>query len=155
MNSATHSTAILRSAAGHVAYELRMWQWAANLLNGIGPEQQNTPERNALIESYLLHLRNLIEFFRSEGRKTDDVVALLYVPRWNVGDYGSSLESAWVSLNKRLNHITMERLNKSAWPIVEHSWQLAHDAVGILWLKFESELGEDRRAWFHPQISAS
>jgi hypothetical protein len=96
-----------------------MWQWSAYRLGEFDPEQRDTPERNAVIESYLLHLRNLIEFFRATELRSDDVVALQYVPNWTVGHHAPTLERAWVSLNKRLNHITTERLNKSAWPDVE------------------------------------
>ena len=141
--------------ASHVAYELRMWQWSGNRLAQFGQKQLGTPERNAVIESYLLHLRNLIEFFRSDGTRSDDVVALNFAPNWALGDHAPVLERAWISLNKRLNHITSERLNKAAWPTVEKSWQRAHDTVAELWLQFETELDDERRAWFHPDFTAS
>jgi hypothetical protein len=155
MGPATHPPTSLELAARHVVYELRMWQWAAAQLRENGREQLDTPERNAIIESYLLHLRSLIEFFRSESLRSGDVAAVQYEPNWSVGNYASTLERAWASLNKRLSHITTERLNEEAWPVAQQSFQLAHDAVGVLWEKFDGLLDVERRSWFHPELSAS
>lgn len=153
-----HGPEALKELAGHLLYEWRMWNWAAHQLNdgvdgpvGRGP----SPERNALIECYLLHLRNLIEFFRSPGQWEDDVVATDYLSNWSVGQCESVLTSAWEGLNKRLNHITTARADAASWSGVQESWQAAHDAVAELWQAFERQLDPTTLEWFQREQSAS
>ena len=153
-----HGAAALEELAGHVLYERRMWNWAAQQLNekvegpvGRGP----SPERNALIECYLLHLRNLIEFFRSPGQWEDDVVATDYLSEWSVGQHESALTSAWEGLNKRLNHITTARADAASWSHVQRSWQTAYDVVVELWQAFEERLDPKVLEWFHREETAS
>ncbi len=153
-----HGPEALEELSGHVLYEWRMWNWAAQQLNekgeglvGPGP----SPERNALIECYLLHLRNLIEFFRSPGQWEDDVVATDYLSEWGVGQYESTLTAAWEDLNQRLIHITTARADAESWPEVQRSWQAAHDAVVKLWWAFEGKLDPSTLEWFQREQSAS
>jgi len=41
------------------------------------------PMRSVLIESYVIHLRNLIDFFYAPRVKEDDVIAADFCPGWN------------------------------------------------------------------------
>ncbi len=153
-----HAPEVLEEIARHVLYEWRMWNWAARRLNespsGAGACDLS-PERNALIECYLLHLRNLIEFFRSSGQREDDVVAADYLSEWSVGQHESALTSAWDGLNKRLNHITTVRADAASWSQVESSWQEAHDVVVELWQTFEEQLDPTTLEWFQREWSAA
>ena len=119
------------------------------------PAKRDTPERNSVIECYLLHLRILIEFFRATRRLPNDVIASDYVPNWNATEHSEELKEAWNALNKRLTHLTAERANTVAWPLAQQSWQQAHDIVGSLWTRFETELDAERRSWFKREVSAS
>lgn len=153
-----HGPETLEELAGHVLYERHMWNWAAHQLNDEveGPMGQGpSPERNALIECYLLHLRNLIEFFRSPGQREDDVVATDYLSEWSVGQHESTLSLAWEGLNKRLNHITTARADAASWSQVQSSWQAAHDAAVELWQAFEEQLDPTTLEWFQREESAS
>jgi len=158
MGDTRHKRDVLESAAGHVVYELRMWHWATvklNEMNIVSPEVRDSPERNSVLECYLLHLRILIEFFRSSNPRHDDVVASDYVSSWSSEEHFATLGEAWTALNKRLTHLTAECANVVAWPLAQQSWQEAHKAVGELWTRFESALDEERRCWFHPELSSS
>lgn len=154
----SHGPADLEKLAGHVLYEWRMWNWAAHQLNEIveGPVGRGpSPERNALIECYLLHLRNLIEFLRSSGQWEDDVVATDYLSEWSVGQHERALTFAWEGLNKRLNHITTARGDATSWSQVQRSWQTAHDVVVQLWQTFEGQLDPTSLGWFQREWSAA
>jgi hypothetical protein len=61
----------------HVRYEIEMCARAAHLLLAFIPERNSLT--NALLESYALHLRNLIEFVYLKPKPPDDVNAVHYV----------------------------------------------------------------------------
>ncbi len=89
----------------HLGYEWWMFRSTYEALKNLG--NSNTPMRNALVESLLLHSRALIYFFHF-SKKQDD---------WIVEDLGHSLRTtalrpntlldSWrVEVNKRVAHLT-------------------------------------------------
>ena len=104
-------------------YELHIFRWvAANL----------PPEKgfllSALLESFAIHLRNLIDFFYTPpgNPRNDDLVAADFFDSssaWNSGAIPKSLSDARERANKEISHITYRR--KSAtdptkpWPVAD------------------------------------
>ncbi len=64
--------ALLEYSGEHLAYEVQMLRGTAELLRG--PELLRMVS-NAVIESFGLHLRNLIEFLYEDMPEVDDLVA--------------------------------------------------------------------------------
>jgi hypothetical protein len=88
----------------HLLYELQ-------LLLFTGQELGRVPipvMRSVLIESFLIHLRNLIDFFYTPRTKEDDVIAADFCPGWNES-ISNTLKSAKERANKELSHITLGR----------------------------------------------
>ncbi len=87
--------------------------------------------RNAVLESYVLHLRNLINFFFCKPNKPDDVVGRDFVADWGP-TISLTLEKARTRANKEMNHITSQRKEdtdpEKSWEfgaLVKEIWSLA------------------------------
>ena len=106
----------LEAAAEAVAYEAKMLCFTASALPGGLAERfgdEPTFERNAFLESFLLHARVLDEFLSSTGRRASDVVAAHYIP----GEY--PIPTAFIgnersAIDRQLAHLTtMRRMGKN------------------------------------------
>jgi hypothetical protein len=90
----------------HLLYELKMFWWLAQVVT-----LHDGPLRYALLESFVLHLRNLICFFCPQSRHTTDVIAANFFD--NPADWGQSatlnLRNAHKRANKEMHHLTDER----------------------------------------------
>jgi hypothetical protein len=66
---------------------------------------------NALLESFLLHARNLIDFFFPRpSRRPTDICATDFVGRWtNTSAARTRLESERYEIDRRLSHLTRHR----------------------------------------------
>lgn len=68
----------LRRASRDLMYELAMLKKTNQVLERLGPAEKddeiNKVIRNALIESFVLHARALLDFFYPENPKADDVI---------------------------------------------------------------------------------
>ncbi|HLZ43832.1 MAG TPA: hypothetical protein VKQ11_22905 [Candidatus Sulfotelmatobacter sp.] len=91
----------------HLRYELQMLSYTANELSRM---QNPSPQASALLESFCLHLRNLIEFFFTKpgDEKDDDVIAHDFCPRWSE-KISPLLDKAAVRANKEVTHLTLQR----------------------------------------------
>jgi hypothetical protein len=92
----------------HLLHELSMLWELAQIL----PNRKPSTETSALIESFGIHLRNLVDFFYRKGHG-DDVTARDFVDQttsWNPTE-PSSLTSAHQRANKELSHLTQKRLS--------------------------------------------
>ena len=66
--------------------------------------------RNLLVESCVLHFRNLIDFFYPPSSSLpDDVTAADYVPGWGSPPVPTILKDARTRANKELAHLTLKR----------------------------------------------
>jgi hypothetical protein len=93
----------------HLLYELYMFRWLS----------ENLPADkgfllSALLESFAIHLRGLIDFFytRAERAQDDDLVAADFFDSpdtWDPGIIPKSLFDARTRTNKEVGHITYER----------------------------------------------
>jgi hypothetical protein len=139
-------------ARRHLSYEVKMLRELADALrgNGVGPRTM----RNALLESFLIHYRNLYDFFYPDfpGRKRlpHDICALDYLQnqkRWRKKrpDADPKLLENRERVNVLLAHLTLRRLryNTRSW----HDKKMA-GLIEELLQEFLRELPGERRAWF-------
>jgi hypothetical protein len=95
----------------HLFYELQyLWFSASKLARMTKP----SPMSSVLIESFVIHLRNLIDFFYIPAGKErpDDVIAADFCPGWSES-MSSTLETARERANKELSHLTLGRKSGS------------------------------------------
>jgi len=109
MNPAAADDWLTRYSGEHLLHEFKMFWW---LRENIPPDDGYL--HDAVVESFVLHLRNLIDFFypRKTSQKTD-VIATDFMD--NPGDWDSptsvsaSLEAARGRADKELSHLTDKR----------------------------------------------
>ena len=122
----------LVAASEHVLYEVNMLRATAGLIaNDFAAG--NPWLHNALLESFLVHARNLIQFLYPERPFKTDVLAKHFFDepeRWDSlgGDLPEGLKSVARRANKLLAHITYDRIEmvgeKKQWDRGE-----IHDAI--------------------------
>jgi hypothetical protein len=99
----------------HLLYEWQLFLFTRKELS----EEIKVAMRRVLIESFVMHLRNLIDFFYTTGQD-DDVVAADFCPGWNER-ISDKLREAKARANKELNHLTLKRKDgtdpSKAWDI--------------------------------------
>ena len=101
-------------AGEHLEYEVQMFLTARNKLFKSAPQRSPDPDeafnRNLLIESCVLHFRNLVDFFYPPSpTQPDDVTAADYVPGWGSPSVPTILKDARTRANKELAHLTLKR----------------------------------------------
>lgn len=104
----------LASLVGDVAYEVNQFTFSANRSSEIAMQMRHlTMERNAHVESMLIHARCLVDFFNNHPR-LDDLVASHYVSDWSPEEDGGEA-LAWLEdnlgrfIDKRVAHLTAHR----------------------------------------------
>ena len=108
MRNVSVSDADLVAYSGeHLHYELQYIWFCAQELKKLGKPQ---PMASVLIESFGIHLRNLIDFFCTPAGKEreDDVIASDFCPGWQE-NISNSLKDARERANKELSHLTLGR----------------------------------------------
>jgi hypothetical protein len=139
----------LEDASEHVKYEVDMLRGTtAFLASSAGATEQVT--RNAYNESFVLHLRNLIDFFYKRQGPEDDILAEHYVSdaaRW-VHDRGPRtpfLAGEKGRASKRVEHLSFERLLTD-----EEGWRWADIRAQLQRVMkcFLSNLPPKRKPWF-------
>ncbi len=100
----------------HVFYEFDMFLWSSRLNASGGPivapsADDATRFTSALIEVFVVHLRNVIDFLYLERPQPTDVVAADFcaVGEWQA-KIPSSLETARTRANKEIAHLTSARI---------------------------------------------
>ncbi len=143
-------TQLSEMARRHLAYEIKMVRETAQALRGkgIGPRSF----RNAMLETFLIHYRNLLDFFYADKRRSlsHDVRAADFVadyPRWRERRPRMDKEatSNRERVNAQLAHLTYRRLKYE-----ERHWsdrRMARQIEEILQI-FIEQLPPHRRRWF-------
>ncbi|PYP88926.1 MAG: hypothetical protein DMG65_14460 [Candidatus Angelobacter sp. Gp1-AA117] len=145
-------------ALRHISYEIKMLRELADALQGkgVGPRTLN----NALLESFLIHYRNLYDFFYPEfpsrKRLPHDVAASDYLPnpkQWR--KRRPDLDRKRVVENRErvnclLAHLTLRRLKykNRSWPDRKMA-----NTIEALIEEFVKELPRGRRPWFRSVIA--
>jgi hypothetical protein len=128
---------LMAYADEHVVYEFEMFLWLARVCGGetrIGAPSASDVARlnNALIESFVVHLRNVIDFIYPESRKPTDVVAEdFFAPgEWTRfrPKRSRTLTAARVRANKEIAHLTTDRFKGNP---PEKGWDFASLAAEI------------------------
>lgn len=140
----------LRQASKDVLYELEMFQNSVRLLQtGNYTPYNNITVYNALLESFVIHTRNLIDFFYPpQHTKKDDIAAWHFYddPKWwslNCPIMSPQLEEARSRANKQAAHLTYTRANLKGnrW-----MWDEINHKVAPLARLFLSTVSPDRIA---------
>jgi hypothetical protein len=105
-----------RYSKEHLLYEVQMFFRVGHLLM-TGQIQTSQPElavvlHNAVMESFVLHLRNLLDFFYTPPRKTDVSATMFYDSGHLPPDFPPEsviLNKAHRRAHKEMTHITTER----------------------------------------------
>ena len=103
----------LREASDHLFYELWMLDRTARLL-AMGAFGEG-PVRNAILESFTIHARGLIQFFFPKQPRRDDMLAADFLPSvaaWEAarGEMPPVLASLDARVGKEVAHVTYGRL---------------------------------------------
>jgi hypothetical protein len=142
-------------ARRHIGYEIKMLRELAAALRGegVGPRTM----RNALLESFLIHYRNLYDFFHPELRRhrlPGDTVATDYLPdagRWKGRreQFDKKSSENRERVNAQLAHLTYRRLRYDTrkWPD-----RAMAKRMEALIDEFVRELPPSRRRWFERVI---
>lgn len=140
--------ATLEKFAGNVTYEIKMVKCTAQKLAQLGQGF----ERNAFLESFLTHVRNLYEFFE-DSPKQKDVVSKYYAgSSWKTGpDFPVMCHinnAVKRKIHKLLAHLTLEREEYA--DANDTSWEVEKMTVDItkVWAYFLSKLPETKQLWF-------
>jgi hypothetical protein len=132
----------------HLLYELQLFRWVA----------ENLPRDNgfllsALLESFAIHLRNLIDFLYTQpgNARNDDLVAADFFDpssAWNPGGISKLLADARERANKEVSHITYKRKSGSdptkPWPVSD-----LFDEVHAVSTKFAAAASSTK---LHPRV---
>lgn len=106
----------------HIFYEFDMFLWLAQVCGkgaklGAPTAADATRLSNVLIEAFVVHLRNVIDFlYLEKPKKTDVIAADFYAPGgWEAlrSAISATLESARVRANKEIAHLTTDRITGS------------------------------------------
>ena len=122
----------LKEASDHLHYEIWM---LTSLAHGIGSGIAGQgPIANALLESFVVHVRALMEFLYNEKPKPDDVIAEDYFEKADVWKelrpaLSESLKQAKRRAGKEVAHLTYARLDVTQeakqWPFVKIANEIA------------------------------
>ena len=97
----------------HVRYEYEMLVKTAQCLYSKPPDPVIM---NALIESYAIHARNIIDFLFPDKPRPDDITASRFLPGWNK-NLPSFLKDIRREINKRVSHLTEVRIKEGDWNV--------------------------------------
>ncbi len=121
-------TELLTYSRSHLRYELWMFLRLGQYLIET-PDPGNEQERvidNALVESFVIHLRNLISFLYSEKVESKDIIAADFFRDVNVWyqrrqTISQSLKKARERSHKEVVHLTTDRIAEKTpekeWPV--------------------------------------
>lgn len=115
-----HSAEELKLVAEHLYYEIWMLRWTTIILSfGVFGDSIC---KNAFVESFAIHTRNLIEFLFDRKAKvtSDTIVAEHYFPdpatwRDRYPQKSKILQEAWIRANKQIAHMSTDRKKREKW----------------------------------------
>lgn len=115
----------LQQASLHIEYEiLRLGDAYDGWRNCADAKDK---QQDLMLEAFLLHYRNLRNFFIGSGNKKDDMKAQHFVPGWKSPQWPDHIARSTYTeqnlINKRLAHLTYARcaieahIDTSPWPV--------------------------------------
>lgn len=136
------TNAKLRTASVSLWYEVSMLNAMANYLSARVRASEQAAH-NALVESFVVHTGNLIEFFYPNDLVRDTtMIAADYVPDWKE-DIPEWLDKVRKRAHTRLAHLTYDRVHESK---DNEKWdeRVIRRHVNQLLSKFMAEVSPDR-----------
>jgi len=133
-------------------YELQMFRWCVQMFECFKNPCSillNDGIRNSILETALLHTRNLLDFFAGKPSLKDDIIATHFVGNPLKLPY---LESLREDINKSLSHLTYTRIR------ADYRWELPKikDEIEAAYTEFIKLLPEkDRAKWPSPEGSGT
>jgi hypothetical protein len=108
-------------ASKHLYYEI----WMLNKIALMANPMKDQFDKNLLIETFCLHMRNLIKFFYDENLSNDDIIAhnfVFSVENWlkNRPVETKLLIAANARADKEVMHLTDKRINE---PFQKSDWE--------------------------------
>jgi len=131
----------LLNAAEHVNYEMEMFRHCHRLLHEVcqrmvhasdEARKQFVPVKNALLTSYVIHMRNLYTFCFNRHPQKSDIVAGDYITDFKNRPAPKKLERWYPYMNRLAAHLSFWRKNKTKWPIGGLSPLVASEVWGFL-----------------------
>jgi hypothetical protein len=123
-----------------IKYELQMLSYTAEQLKSI---KENILLRNAMLESFLIHARTLIEFFYPTKltKAKKGIYAARYIGNWDQIRPRNPLNKEKEMMHKWLAHISQARYKKTEKP----EWKIRHiyEELELLMKLFRENLKKD------------
>ncbi len=143
-----------REAAGYIQYEIDMLRFTfQELLEYQKPGKLTDTQKmfhNVVLESFLLHVRNLRQFLTNLKLKTDDIIANEFIEDENIGTDFSYLVRQKIDddeikrIHKMLAHISYKRRDlPKSWPTGKY-----YQGLMIALKGFRDSLDNEKKAWF-------
>jgi hypothetical protein len=137
----------LQHASEHVKYEIEMLAATTSFFSK-SPGGTDQAAWNAYLESFVLHVRNLIDFYYPPERRKGLILAQDYsdVTKWNgsLPAMTPLLKEPKSRVNKLAGHLTYKR------PVSDKNWKWSAISAGLdqVFICFLNHLPPDRKAWF-------
>ncbi len=136
-----------KEVAPDVQYEFDMLEWAYKKLSS--DALNTTNKRNAYGECFLIHARNLIDFFVPPCRRRDDDVFASHFfdepEKWeeHESDLCQYARKERDDINKTLAHLTYRRISEKNW-----NEERISNGLETAKSKFLGLLAPEQRRWF-------
>jgi hypothetical protein len=124
----------LQKASDHLHYELWMLKSVANILTG---DRTDVVINNALLESFSIHARVLLDFLYDDVPRNDDMNAIDYCSEWTGirPEKSNLLGKLHLRVGKEVAHLTYARL------------QVSPDLRGWAFLEIANEISKIMKAF--------
>jgi hypothetical protein len=138
----------LAGARGPFLYELEMLRLTTDLFIVQSPVLADPTLKRALLESALVHARNLLDFFTLDPSPSDDILAAHFIAQPDGSSWKPTglthLASRRGDINKALSHLTYTRVvHKPGWPFYR-----IRSEIETAYTEFIAALPEsDRTGW--------
>lgn len=137
-----------QAVAPNIKYEFSMLEWTCK---EVFKHAENSQDRNGHLECFLLHARNLLDFFvkpKSYRKKSDVIVRDFFKD----GSIWESKEKKLLhytlnerdEIHKTLAHLTFERIEQKIWDVCRISSELNQAKS-----EFLGTLDSAQRSWFN------
>ena len=143
MTRTIHTNTELQTASKALFYAAEMFQNCAIFL--ARKQYDNETMQHALLESFLIHTREVLEFFYPTSKTQDDndtIVAADFFDQggWRIPAETDMLKNARTRLNKQLAHLSYSR------PRLEPNWNvsLIHRDIQALFLEFMKTVASEK-----------
>lgn len=160
------SSAERSNPGNHLSYEISMLFSTADLLKEgdygtVSSDAQGDVLKNAVLESFLVHTRNVIDFLWKKGYKDDIVSSFFCSSEWSRADKisndkisGYSIDKFEKMIHKQIAHLTVRRTQengKTSWQFVK----ISCDIAGFIaeFLKEADKLGQSYKSSIEKSIN--